>query len=85
MSAKQIKTLIWVPAADHGDTETNSTAVQTDTVKVCTTELQTDTAEVSIWVDDIVGNCRGRKSNDTDLHTAMQPLRKQIRKRHSSH
>lgn len=34
----------------------------------------------SIWVDDNVGNCRGRKSNDTDLHAAMQPLRKRKRK-----
>ena len=28
----------------------------------------------SIWIDDIVGNYRGRKSNETDLHAAMQPL-----------
>jgi len=38
----------------------------------------------SIWIDDIVGNCRGRKSNETDLHAAMQPLRKRSRQRHPS-
>ena len=30
----------------------------------------------SIWIDDIVGNCRGRKSNDTALHAAMHPLKR---------
>jgi len=38
----------------------------------------------SIWIDDIVGNCRGRKSNETDLHVAMQLLRKRSRRRHNS-
>jgi len=38
----------------------------------------------SIWIDDIVGNCRGRKSQETDLHAAMQPLRKRPRKRNNS-
>ena len=38
----------------------------------------------SIWIDDIVGNCRGHKSNETDLHAAMQPLRKRPRRRHNS-
>ena len=37
----------------------------------------------SIWIDDIVGNCRGRKSNDTNLHAAMQPLKKR-KWRHNS-
>ena len=37
----------------------------------------------SIWLDDIIGNCRGRKSNDTDLHAAMQPLNKR-KQRHNS-
>lgn len=35
----------------------------------------------AIWIDDIVGNCRGRRSNDTNLHVAMQPLRKRKRSR----
>lgn len=38
----------------------------------------------SIWIDDIVGNCRGRKSNDTNLHAAMQPLKKRKRRHNSN-
>lgn len=30
----------------------------------------------SIWLDEINGNCHDHKSNDTDLHAAMQPLKK---------
>ena len=37
----------------------------------------------SIWLDEILGNCRGLKSNDTDLHAAMQPLKKR-KQRHDS-
>ena len=35
----------------------------------------------SIWIDNIVGNCRGWKSNEADLNAAMQPLKK----RHHCH
>lgn len=38
----------------------------------------------SIWIDNIVGNCRGRKSNDDDLNAAMQPLKKRSKKRRIS-
>ena len=38
----------------------------------------------SIWIDNIVGNCCGRKSNECDLHAAMQPLRKRSRQRQIS-
>ena len=37
----------------------------------------------SIWVDDILGNCRGRKLDDTDLQLARKPLRKRKRRRSS--
>ena len=37
----------------------------------------------SIWVDDILGNCHGRKLDDTDLQLARKPLHK--RKRAESH
>ena len=37
----------------------------------------------SIWLDEIIGNCRGHKSNDTDLHAAMQPLKKRKQRRNS--
>lgn len=37
----------------------------------------------SIWMDNVTGNCRGRKSKDTDLIAAKQPLRK--RQRRKSH
>ena len=35
----------------------------------------------SIWVDDVVGNCRGRKLNERDFDAAKQPLRKRRRRR----
>lgn len=35
----------------------------------------------SIWVDDIIGNCRGRRLNERDLDAAKQPLRKRQRRR----
>ena len=38
----------------------------------------------SIWIDNIIGNCRGRKSNDSNLIAAMQPLKKRSKKRHIS-
>ena len=37
----------------------------------------------SIWVDDILGNCRGRKLGNTDLQLARKPLRKRKRRRSS--
>ena len=38
----------------------------------------------SIWIDDVLGNCRGQKSNETEFHAAMQPLKKRSKKRHKS-
>lgn len=35
----------------------------------------------SIWIDDIVGNCRGRRLDERDLDAAKQPLRKRQRRR----
>jgi len=35
----------------------------------------------SIWIDNVTGNCRGRKSKEMDLTAAKQPLRKRQRKR----
>ena len=37
----------------------------------------------SIWMDTIVGNCRGRKSKELDLIAAKQPLRKRQRRKSS--
>ena len=35
----------------------------------------------SIWVDSIMGNCRGRKSKEIDLVATKQPLRKRPHRR----
>lgn len=33
-----------------------------------------------IWIDNILGNCRGRKVEDSDIQLAMKPLRKRKRR-----
>ena len=33
-----------------------------------------------IWIDIILGNCRGRKVEDSDIQLAMKPLRKRKRR-----
>lgn len=37
----------------------------------------------SVWLDTIVGNCRGRKSKEIDFTAAKQPLRKRKRRNSS--